>query len=53
MLVEIGLPEGFAAVLADSDALMLEGALFDDSHTLSQLIDRPTTMIQDSIKAAL
>ena len=53
MLVQIGLPEGFAAVLADSDALMLEGALFDDSHTLSQLIGRPTTMIQDSIKTAL
>jgi len=48
MLVGIGLPEGFAAVLADSDALMLEGALFDDSHTLSQLIGRP-----NSIKAAL
>ena len=53
MLVEIGLPEGFANILADSDALMVEEALFDDSHTLSQLIGRPTTMIQDSIKAAL
>jgi len=53
MLVQVGLPEGFAAVLADSDALMVEGALHDDSHTLSQLIGRPTTLIQDSIKAAL
>jgi NAD(P)H dehydrogenase (quinone) len=53
MLEQIGLPQGFANILADSDALMIEGALFDDSHTLSQLIGRPTTMIQDSIKAAL
>ena len=53
MLVQIGLPEGFAAVLADSDALMVEGALLDESRTLSQLIGRPTTLIQESIKAAL
>jgi len=53
MLVQVGLPEGFAAVLADSDALMVEGTLLDESRTLSQLIGRPTTLIQDSIKAAL
>jgi len=53
MLVQVGLPEGFAAVLADSDALMIEGALHEESRTLSQLIGRPTTLIQDSIKAAL
>ena len=53
VLVEVGLPEGFAAVLADSDVGASKGGLFDDSQTLSKLIGRPTTPIQDSIKLAL
>lgn len=53
LLVQIGLPEGFAQMLADSDAQMIKGDLFDDSHTLSQLIGRPTTSIKTSIKQAL
>ena len=53
VLVEMGLPEGFAAVLADSDVGASKGGLFDDGHTLSKLIGRPTTPIQDSIKVAL
>ncbi len=48
-----GLPEGFAQVLADSDAQAANGALFDDSHTLSRLIGRPTTPIADTVGAAL
>ncbi|REG83859.1 SDR family oxidoreductase [Marinomonas pollencensis] len=52
-LVQVGLPEGFAGILADSDAGAAKGALFDDSKTLSALIGRPTTPIEDSIKAAL
>ena len=48
-----GLPEGFANVLADSDAQAGKGALADDSRTLSRLIGRPTTPIADTIKAAL
>jgi NAD(P)H dehydrogenase (quinone) len=48
-----GLPAGFAAILADSDAASAKGALFDDSHTLSTLIGRPTTPIAIPIKAAL
>ncbi|MCA0043014.1 SDR family oxidoreductase [Celeribacter litoreus] len=52
-LVGAGLPEGFAAVLADSDAKAAEGSLFDDSKTLSNLIGRPTTPIADTIKAGL
>jgi len=48
-----GLPEGFAKVLADSDALSAKGALFDDSRTLSRLIGRPTTPIAETIAAAL
>ncbi len=53
VLVEVGLPEGFAAVLADSDVGASKGGLFDDSQMLSKLIGRPTTPIQDSIKLAL
>lgn len=53
VLVEMGLPEGFANILADSDVGASKGGLFDDSHSLSKLIGRPTTPIQDSIKQAL
>ncbi len=52
-LVGAGLPEGFAAILADSDAKAAEGALFDDSKTLSNLIGHPTEPISETIKAAL
>ncbi len=53
VLVSVGLPEGFAAILADSDVGASKGGLFDDSHTLSKLIGRPTTPIQDTLKLAL
>lgn len=46
-----GLPDWLAEMLADSDAGAAKGALFDDSHTLSKLIGRPTTPWQDVVKA--
>jgi NAD(P)H dehydrogenase (quinone) len=52
-LIGFGLPEGFARILADSDARAGDGALFDDSRTLSRLIGRPTTPFADTIAAAL
>lgn len=52
-LIGFGLPEGFARILADSDARAGEGALADDSRTLSRLIGRPTTPIAETIGAAL
>jgi NAD(P)H dehydrogenase (quinone) len=52
-LAGFGVPEGFAQVLADSDARAGEGALSDDSRTLSRLIGRPTTPIAETIRAAL
>ena len=52
-LVQVGLPEGFAALLADSDVGASKGGLFDDSHQLSQLIGRPTTPLAEVVKAAL
>jgi NAD(P)H dehydrogenase (quinone) len=52
-LIGMGLPEGFAALLADSDAAAAKGDLFDDSRQLSQLLGRPTTPIAQSVSAAL
>ena len=52
-LVEVGLPDGYAGLLADSDAQAAKGGLFDDSRQLSQLIGRPTTPLADSVAAAL
>ena len=45
-----GLPAGLADMLADSDVGASKGGLFDDSHTLSTLIGRPTTSLADSVK---
>jgi NAD(P)H dehydrogenase (quinone) len=52
-LIGAGLPEGLALMLADSDAGAAQGAMFDDSHTLSKLIGRPTTSYRDVIAATL
>lgn len=52
-LVQVGLPEGFAALLADSDVGASKGGLFDDGHQLSQLIGHPTTPLAEVVKAAL
>lgn len=52
-LVAAGLPEGLAALLADSDAAAAKGALFDDGRQLSTLIGRPTTPLAATIAAAL
>ena len=46
----VGLPAGLADMLADSDTGASKGGLFDDSHTLSILIGRPTTSLADSVK---
>ncbi len=53
VLEQVGLPGPFAAILADSDARAGEGALFDASGTLSQLIGRPTTPWRETIAAGL
>lgn len=52
-LKSVGLPDGLADMLADSDVGASKGGLFDDSHTLSQLIGRPTTTLADSVKSIL
>lgn len=53
MLVKIGLPGLVAEILADASANVSRGALFDDGHTLSQLIGRPTTPLPTVLAGAL
>lgn len=52
-LKSVGLPVGLADMLADSDVGASKGGLFDDSHTLSKLIGRPTTPLAQSVKGIL
>lgn len=52
-LMGFGLPEGFAQLLADSDAKAAKGELETKSKDLSKLIGRPTTTLADAVKKAL
>lgn len=52
-LASFGIPEGFAHGIAGWDANAAAGALFDDSHQLSQLIGRPTTPLATAVADAL
>ncbi|MDF7815831.1 SDR family oxidoreductase [Hymenobacter sp. YC55] len=52
-LASFGIPEGFAQGIANWDANAAEGALFDESHQLSQLIGRPTTPLATAVADAL
>ena len=53
VLVGAGLPEPYAAVLADADRAISESELFTDSGDLSRLIGRPTTPLAKALAAAL
>lgn len=53
ILQSFGIPGGFAHVLADSDVQAGQGALLNDSRTLSRLIGRPTTPMATTVAAAL
>jgi NAD(P)H dehydrogenase (quinone) len=53
LLVKAGLPEPIAAMLANADAGISKGALFDDSRQLHGLIGRSTSSISSTISAAL
>lgn len=48
-----GVPGPFAHVLANADTALSLGDLYDDSHTLSALIGRPTTPLADAVAAAV
>jgi NAD(P)H dehydrogenase (quinone) len=53
VLVKAGLRDAIAAMLADSETGVSKGALFDDSHQLSRLINRPTTSLAASVSAMM
>lgn len=52
-LLDAGLPESLAELLANSDTGASKGALFDESHQLSKLIGRATTPLAAAIKVVL
>ncbi|WP_440092254.1 SDR family oxidoreductase [Pseudomonas syringae] len=52
-LIQAGLPDFVARLLADSDAAAAKGALFDDSRQLSKLIGRPATPLSATIAETL
>ena len=53
LLVDAGLPEPAAAMIADNDRGVARGDLFVASGDLSRLIGRPTTSLADAVAAAL
>ena len=53
ILASVGVPEGFAAMIADAEAGVPQGWLSAESGTLSRLIGRPTTSLEDAVTAAL
>jgi len=52
-LLDVGFPEVYAPVFANSAFATSKGALYDDSRTLSRLTGRPTTPISETIAKAL
>lgn len=52
-LTSVGLPEPFAATLADSDRAASQGALYVDRTDLENLLGRPVTPLSDAIGSAL
>lgn len=53
ILVQAGLPEPFAAILADSDVAIRRGDLTSTRTDLRDLIGRPTTTLADAVALAL
>ena len=52
-LLDAGLPEPLAELLANSDTGVSKGSLYDEGKQLSQLISRPTTPLETVISATL
>ncbi|WP_228553555.1 SDR family oxidoreductase [Pseudoalteromonas sp. PPB1] len=48
-LTQLGLPAGFAVLLADAEAQANAGWLYENSGTLGRLIGRPTTTMLESL----
>ena len=52
-LINIGLPEGMAAALADSEHYAASGWLENNSGTLSSLLGRPTATLRETLVAKM
>lgn len=52
-LLNAGLPERLAELLANSDTGVSNGALFDDGKQLSRLIGRPTSALETAVSTVL
>lgn len=52
-MLQAGLPEPVADILADADANAANGTLYSDDKTLSRLLGRPTTPLAALLGAAL
>jgi NAD(P)H dehydrogenase (quinone) len=52
-LVGVGLPEAFAAVIADSDRGAAAGDLYTGTKDLEKLLGRPATPLADAVRAAV
>ena len=53
LMIGAGLPEGLAAVLADSDVGIARGELFNESHDLEKLIGHSTAPLETVLRASL
>ncbi len=53
MLVSVGVPEGLAQLLADSDQGLARGDLLVKGNDLSTLIGRPTTALAEAVRSAV
>ncbi|WP_103343774.1 SDR family oxidoreductase [Amycolatopsis sp. CA-126428] len=53
ILEDAGVPEGFAAILVDSDRGIDDGELASDTRDLSKLAGRPTTSLRESVARLL
>ncbi len=53
IMLNAGLPEELAELIATSNTAAAHGALFDDGHVLSKLIGRKTTPFAETIAEAL
>lgn len=52
-LVDVGVPDAFASILADSDENVAKGGLYSESKDLHHLIGRETTDMKKTIKLFL
>jgi NAD(P)H dehydrogenase (quinone) len=53
MLVNVGVPEAFAELIADSDQGLARGDLLVDGHDLRTLLGRPTTTLAEAVRSAV